>query len=385
VLRAIEQPLFVSAYRTLQVHLVDTASDLMLQWLLKDQLWRAGKETIIGKVRSEREETSLMRTTLQIVFTVFVSMSLTSAAVSEQAFPARPIRLIVPYPAGGATDVVARIVAEKMSEKLGQQIFVDNRPGAGTMVGAAAVARSSADGYTMLAGDTATYALNPTLYGKQLTYDPVKDFAPVCRTSRVPLILVVNPKTLPVNSLPELVAAAKKQPGKIDFGAPGPGSPIHLAMELFRQRAGIDLHAIPYKGGADALNDVVSGRVALLFIDAATGLSYIKSDTLRALGIGADKRIPAAPDLPTVSEQGFPGFEAWAWNGFAVPTGTPPAIIEKLNAACQAALGEPAVERRFAEISVEPAPTSADGFRAYIESEATKWNRVITEAGISID
>jgi tripartite-type tricarboxylate transporter receptor subunit TctC len=325
-----------------------------------------------------------MRTNLRLVFVAFASVALISAAASQEGFPVRSIRLIVPYPAGGATDVVARIVAEKMSDRLGQQLFIDNRPGGGTMVGAAAVARSSSDGYTVLVGDTATYALNPTLYGKQLTYDPIEDFAPVCRTSRIPLILVVNPKTLPVNSLQELIATAKKQPGKIDFGAPGPGSPIHLAMELFRQRAGIDLHAIPYKGGADALNDVVSGRVALLFIDAATGVSFIKSGTLRALGIGTDKRIPAAPDVPTVAEQGFPGFEAWAWNGLAVPAGTPPAIIAKLNAACQAALTEPAVERRFAEISVEPAPTSADDFGSYIKSEAAKWHGVITEAGVSI-
>jgi tripartite-type tricarboxylate transporter receptor subunit TctC len=377
-------PFDVSAYRTPVVNLVDMARDLMLQWLSKDQHQSAGV-MIIGKVRSQLEEGGRMRVALQIVFALIASIVLAPIAVSEEAFPVRPIRLIVPYPAGGATDVVARIVAEKMSEKLGQQIFIDNRPGAGTMLGAAAVARSSADGYTMLAGDTATYALNPTLYGKQLTYDPIKDFAPVCRLSRIPLLHVVNSRTLPVGSLHELVAAAQKQPGKIDFGAPGPGSPIHLAMEMFRQRAGIDLHAVPYKGGADALNDVVSGRVALLFIDAATGLSYVKSDTLRALGVGADKRLSAAPDLPTVAEQGFPGFEAWAWNGFAVPTGTPRAIVDKLNAACQAALGDAAVERRFAEINVEPAPTSADGFGAYIKSEAAKWNSVITEAGISIN
>jgi tripartite-type tricarboxylate transporter receptor subunit TctC len=324
-----------------------------------------------------------MRATRLALLTL-ASVALVSTAASQEAFPVRSIRLIVPYPAGGATDVVARIVAEKMSDRLGQQLFIDNRPGAGTMVGASAVARSSRDGYTMLAGDTATYALNQTLYGKQLTYDPVADFAPVCRTSRIPLVLVVNPKTLSVNSIEELIAVAKKQPGKIDFGAPGPGSPIHLAMELFRQRVGIDLHAIPYKGGADALNDVVSGRIALLFIDAATGVGYIKSGTLKALGVGSDKRIPAAPDLPTVAEQGFPGFEAWAWNGLAVPTGTPPAIVTKLNAACQAALTDPGVEHRFAEISVEPAPTSADGFGAYIKSEAAKWQSVITEAGVSI-
>jgi len=182
--------------------------------------------------------------------------ALAPAVLSQQAFPTHPIRLIVPYPAGGATDVVARIVAERMSEEIGQQIYVDNRPGAGTMIGASAVARSAPDGYMMLIGDTGTYALNPTLYDKQLTYDPIKDFAPVSRTARVPLILVANPSTIKVNSVKELIEAAKKAPGKIDYGAPGPGSPIHLAMELFKQRVGINATAIPYKGGADALTDL---------------------------------------------------------------------------------------------------------------------------------
>lgn len=305
------------------------------------------------------------------------------AASGEQAYPNRPIRLIVPYPAGGATDVVARIVAEKMSEELGQQIFVDNRPGAGTMIGASAVARSAPDGYTMLMGDTGTYALNPTLYDKQLTYDPVKDFAPVSRTGRVPLILVANPSSVRAGSVKELIEAAKKEPGKIDYGAPGPGSPIHLAMELFKQRVGISVTAIPYKGGADALTDLLGGRVGLLFVDAATGITHIKSGALKALGVGTDKRIPAAPDVPTVAEAGVPEFEAWAWNGLAVPAATPPEIIAKLNAACQKALAAPAVKQRLAELSVEPSPSSAEAFGVFIKDETAKWRAVITTAGIS--
>ena len=308
-----------------------------------------------------------MRALLRLSLAVMALAVLAPAVLSQQAFPTHPIRLIVPYPAGGATDVVARIVAEKMSEELGQQIHVDNRPGAGTMI-----------------GDTGTYALNPTLYDKQLTYDPIKDFAPVSRTGRVPLILVANPNTIKVNSVKELIEAAKKAPGKIDYGAPGPGSPIHLAMELFKQRVGINATAIPYKGGADALTDLLGGRIALLFVDAATGVTHIKSGALKALGAGTDKRIPAAPDVPTIAEAGVPNFEAWAWNGLAVPAGTPPEIIAKLNAACQKALNLPAVKQRLAELSVEPAPTSADEFGAYIKSETAKWRTVITEAGISL-
>src|SRR5215510_47522 len=325
-----------------------------------------------------------MRALLRFSLAVMALAALAPAAVSQQAFPTHPIRLIVPYPAGGATDVVARIVAEKMSEELGQQIYVDNRPGAGTMIGASAVARSAPDGYMMLIGDTGTYALNPTLYDKQLTYDPIKDFAPVSRTGRVPLILVANPNTIKVNSVKELIEAAKKAPGKIDYGAPGPGSPIHLAMELFKQRVGINVNPIPYKGGADALTDLLGGRIALLFIDAATGVTHIRSGALKALGVGTGKRIVALPDVSTVAEGGVADFEAWAWNGLAVPAGTPPDVIAKLNAACQKTLNLPAVKQRFAELSVDPSPTTAEAFGAFISSETSKWRSVITEAGISL-
>jgi tripartite-type tricarboxylate transporter receptor subunit TctC len=320
---------------------------------------------------------------LRVSLVVFALAALASAVQGQQAYPTRPIRLVVPYPAGGATDVVARIITAKMSDELGQQIIVDNRPGAGTMIGANLVARSDPDGYTILMGDTATYALNPTLY-ENLTYDPIKDFAPVSLTGRVPLILVTNPKVFNVSSLKELIAAAQKAPGKIDYGAPGPGSPIHLAMELFKRRVGIDMTAIPYKGGADALNDLLGGRVSLLFVDAATGVSHIQSGELKALGVGTDKRIAALPEVPTIAEAGVPDFEASAWNGLAVPAGTPPEIVAKLNAACQKALGWPDVRQRLAEINVTPAPSSPEEFGAFIKSETAKWHTVIMAAGISL-
>jgi tripartite-type tricarboxylate transporter receptor subunit TctC len=324
-----------------------------------------------------------MRSLFRLNLTAIALFAATSAALAQQ-YPNRPLRLIVPYPAGGATDVVARLVTERMSEDLGQQVFIENRPGAGTMIGASAVARGPADGYTMLMGDTATYALNPTLYDKQLTYDPGKDFTPVCRTGRVPLILVANPKTVSANTVNELIELARKEPGKIDFGAPGPGSPIHLAMELFKQRLRIQLTAISYKGGADALNDLLGGRIGLMMIDAATGVPHIKSGALKALGAGTDKRISAAEDVPTIAEAGVPGFEAWAWNGIAAPTGTPSDIVHKLSAACQKALGNPALRQRFSEISVDPAPSTPEEFGAFIRSETDKWRVVITEAGISL-
>jgi tripartite-type tricarboxylate transporter receptor subunit TctC len=324
-----------------------------------------------------------MRNNLCLLLTA-MALAFGGTAARGQEYPQRPIRVVVPYPAGGATDVVARLVAERMSTELNQQVIVDNRPGAGTMIGAAAVARSLADGYTMLMGDTATYALNPTLYDTQLTYNPAKDFSPVCRTGRVPLILVANPKSIAADTVKDLIEAAKKAPGKMDYGAPGPGSPIHLAMELFKQRVQIQATAIPYKGGADALNDLLGGRIGLLFVDAATGIPHIKSGAVKALGVGAGQRIPAAPDVPTVAEAGIPDFEAWAWNGLAVPAGTAPEIVAKLNSACVKALGSAALQQRFSEISVEPAPSSSQGFATFIADETAKWRAVITEAGISL-
>ena len=325
-----------------------------------------------------------MHSSIRAVLAILALASAAPPVLAQSAYPSRPIRLIVPYPAGGATDVVARVVAEKMSESLGQPIVVDNRPGAGTMIGASTVARSSPDGYTVLIGDTGTYALNPTLYGARLTYSPLKDFAPVCRTGRVPLILAANPKTVKADTVADLIALAKKQPGTINFGAPGPGSPIHLAMELFRQRVGIELTAVPYKGGADALTDLLGGRVGLLFIDAATGLPHVKSGAIKALAVGSDKRIAAISTAPTMAEAGVANFEARAWNGLAVPTGTPPAIVAKLSDACRKALAMPAVEKRLAELSVEAAPSSPEEFASFIKDETTKWHDVITKAGVSL-
>ena len=301
-----------------------------------------------------------------------------------QGFPTKPIRLIVPYPAGGATDFFARLVFPKVGEALGQTVVIENRPGAGTAIGASEVARSAPDGYTLLLGDAGTYAFNPTLY-KKLSYDPAKDFAPVSLTGRFALILAVNPGVVKVDSVKAFVAAAKRQPGKIDYGAPGPGSPIHLAMEFFKQRAGLTMTPIPYKGGADAMNDLLGGRISAMFPDIASGLPQIKGGKLRPLAVASAKRVAALPDLPTIAESGYPGFEAWAWQGFVAPAGTPKPVVAKLNGAFAKVMNDPAIKQRLSESGFEPQTSTPEEFARYMKSEIAKWAKVIRESHISLD
>ncbi|HYL25589.1 MAG TPA: tripartite tricarboxylate transporter substrate binding protein [Burkholderiales bacterium] len=301
-----------------------------------------------------------------------------------QSYPAKPIRLIVPYPAGGATDFFARLVFPKVGDALGQPVVVENRPGAGTAIGASEVARSAPDGYTLLLGDAGTYAFNPTLY-KKLSYDPAKDFAPVSLTGRFALILAVNTAVLNVSSVDQFVQAAKQAPGKIDYGAPGPGSPIHLAMELFKQRAGITMTPIPYKGGADALSDLIGGRIGALFPDIATGLPQIRAGKIKALAVASERRVAALPGLPTVGESGYPGFEAWAWQGFVAPAGTPREVVMKLNGAFAKVMADPVIGQRLSESGFEPQTSSPEQFAAYLRSEIAKWAKVIHDSNISLD
>ncbi len=305
-------------------------------------------------------------------------------AAQAQVYPTKPVHVIVPYPAGGATDFFARTVFTRMSEGLGQQVLVENRPGAGTAIGASEVARAAPDGYTLLLGDAGTYAFNPTLY-KKLSYDPVKDFAPISLTGRFALILVVNPTTMPVKSLKEFVEIVKRNPGKIDYGAAGPGAPLHLAMELFRKTADLDMTPIPYKGGADAMADVIGGRIPTMFLDIASGLPQVKGGKVRAIAVASEKRVAALPDVPTVGEQGYPGFEAWAWQGFVAPAGTPRPVIARLNAEFAKVMADPIVKQRLSESGFEPQVSTPEQFSAYMKSEIAKWEKVIHDSKISLD
>jgi len=299
-------------------------------------------------------------------------------------YPAKQLRLVVPYPAGGGTDFFARTVGAQLAVQLGQPIVVDNRPGAATIIGAEAVAKAAPDGYTLLLGDTATFAVNPSLY-KKLPYDPSKDLSPVTMTGRFALLLVVNPAKLNAGSVKELVEMAKQASGKIDYASPGPGSPHHLAMEMFKQRTGTQFTHVPYKGAAPAIQDLLSGQVPLMFLDLAAGAPQIKAGKLKALAVASDKRIAALPDLVTVSEAGIAGFEAWAWQVLAVPEKTPRDIVARLNAEYRKAIALPELRQKLIDAGIDPLQSSPQDASAYIRSETLKWAKVISEGKITVE
>lgn len=304
-------------------------------------------------------------------------------AAAATPYPTHPIRLVVPMPAGGGTDVWARVIAERMSQLLGQKILVDNRPGAGTAIGAELVARAPADGYTLLVGDIGTYALNPHLYRK-LAYDPVRDFVPITLTSRHLLVLAV-PRKSDVSSVQALVERAREQPYALNYGSASVGSPHHLAMELLLQRTGVQLRHVPYKGGAPLTADMLAGQLDAAFMDLPSALPHLRSGWLRGLAIVAPQRLPYLPDLPTMEELGYAGFEAQAWQGLSAPAGTPAEIIARLNAAYAQVCSEPDVRRRLAMIGIELTPSSAQEFSAYQRAESERWGKLIREHGILVD
>lgn len=310
-------------------------------------------------------------------------IALATAASAQTSYPTKPVRLVVPYPPGGATDFFARTVFGKVGDVLGQSVVIENKPGAGTTIGSEMVAASAPDGYTLLIGDMGTFALNASLYNN-LRYDPQKAFAPISLTGQFPLLLVVNPAALPVKDMREFLAYAKAHPGKVNYAAPGPGSPLHVAMELLKQKAGLEMVGVPYKGGADAINDLLSGQVHAMFLDIATAQAQLKGGRLKALAIASDKRRPASPDLPTVIESGVPGVEVYAWQGFVAPAGTPRDVIEKLNGAFAAAMRDPGVKQRLAEAQVEPLTGTPEEFSKHMASETLRWADVIKTSNISL-
>ena len=315
---------------------------------------------------------------------IAAAMLIWSAGVFGEAYPAKPIRLIVPYPPGGGTDFFARLVGAKMSEHIGQPIVVENRPGAATIIGAEAAARAAPDGYTVLLADSTTLAVNPSLYRK-LPYDPQKDFLPISMTARFAMLLVVNPSLTKAASVKEFIAEAKRDPGKINFASVGAGTTHHLAMELFEQQSGISLNHIPYKGAAPAVQDLVGGQVPVMFLDLAAGAPQIRAGKIKALAVASARRISALPDVPTVAESGVPGFEAWAWQGLVVPAGTPQEVMTRLRVEYSKAVGDPALRQKLIDAGVEPLTSTPEELAAYIRSETAKWAKVVKEANIKVE
>lgn len=306
----------------------------------------------------------------------------TATLVGAQNYPNRPIEWVVPYPAGGGTDIVARVLGQGMGELLGQPMVITNKPGAATNIGADYVARAKPDGYTLLSADTATLAANPFLYSR-LSYNVEKDFAPVGLTVRFPMILVVNPD-LPAKNLQEFTAWLKSHEGA-NYATPGSGSPHHLATELFREQAQVKLTHVPYRGAAPAVQDVVTGVVPFMFVDTASGQQFIKAGKLRAIGVASAKRVKNFESIPTLAEQGLKGFEAYAWQGLVMPAGTPADIVTKVNGALLKTLESAPVQERLQVLGLEATPSSPAQMADYAARERAKWGPLIRKAGIKVD
>ncbi len=321
---------------------------------------------------------------LTLPFFLALGLTFACADAPAQNYPSKPIRLVVPYPPGGPLDIMARAIGQKLTEAWHQPVVVDNRAGAGGNIGADLVAKSPADGYTLLMGAVATHAINPTLYGK-LTYDPVKDFTPVALVAQVPNILVVNP-SVPAKSVKELIEFARARPGYLNFGSGSTGSTGHLAGELFKTMAGVQMVHIPYKGGAPAMADLLAGQVQLMFDNLANALPNVRAGRLRALAVTTLARSQAMPDLPTIAESGLPGFDLTTWFGLMVPAGTPPEIVVRLNKEIVRALNAKDMRERLDKMGTEPPPNNTpEHFAAFIRTEAAKYAKVVKDSGARVE
>ena len=313
--------------------------------------------------------------------TLLVCIPLLAVAQASD-FPNKAIRLIVPFPPGGATDAAARLVAGKMSEHWGQPVLVDNRAGAGGNVGSDLVAKSPADGYTLVMGVTGSHAINTSLYSK-MPYDPVADFVAISQVAVVPNVLVVHP-SVPARNLAELVALAKKEPGKLNYASLGNGTAAHLGMEMLKTEAGVDISHTPYKGSAPAVSDLLGGQVQMMVDGLPSALPHVKAGKLRAIALTSLRRSPSLPDLPTIAET-FPGFYADAWSGLFAPKGTPQPVVDKLSAEVQRILKLPDVREKLAALGAEPVGSTQAEFTAHVKREIDKWAKVVKTSGAKVD
>ena len=300
-----------------------------------------------------------------------------------QAYPTKPVTIIVPFAAGGTTDILARIIGQALTAELGQSVVVDNRAGAGGNVGGQAAAKATPDGHTLFMGTVGTHAINASLY-KKMPFDPVKDFAPLTRVANVPNLLVANPAQ-PYKSVKDLIAYAKANPGKVNFGSSGNGSSIHLSGELFKSLAKVDMQHVPYKGSAPAVTDLLGNQIGIMFDNMPSAIQHVRSGSLVPLAVTTAKRSPELPNVPTIAEAGVPGYEATSWFGMFAPAGTPAPVLAKLNAAIVKVLAQPDVKKKINEQGAEVYSETPEQFAAFIQAESVKWGKVVKESGASLD
>jgi tripartite-type tricarboxylate transporter receptor subunit TctC len=332
---------------------------------------KSGRDAVIGRIHAA-------------AFTaVLAGFALAAPHAAAQDYPMRPVTVIVPSTAGGGTDINARIIGDQLSKELGQPFVIDDRPGAGSVVGTLAAAKASPDGYTLLAGLIADMAVNPSLFAN-LPYDPVKDFVPVAMLSKYPFVVVVS-NSFPAHSIKELIDLAKAKPGEINYASAGNGTGQHLSMELFKLTTGINLTHVPYRGAQPAYSDVMSGRVPVFFDNLASGLGPVKAGTVRALAVTGTARSPLLPDVPTVAEAGVPGYQYYVWFGLWAPANTPQPIIDKLHAAVTKALADPAVKERLNAVAGEPFDMPLADITPFVKTEIAKWADVVKRGGVTVE
>jgi tripartite-type tricarboxylate transporter receptor subunit TctC len=305
-------------------------------------------------------------------------------ALAQGAYPSRPVRIIVPFAAGGTTDIFARLIGEKLSQSLGQQFIIENRAGAGGNIGADAVAKAEPDGYTLVMGTVGTHAINPSLYAK-MPYDPIADFAPVAYAAGVPNLMVVSPKTVKATTVAEFIAEAKASPRKLNMASSGNGTSIHLSGELFKQMTGLDMPHVPYRGSGPAVNDLIGGQVDVMFDNLPSSIEQVRGGNLRALAVTSATRSPALADKPTLAESGLPNFDATSWFALYAPKRTPPEIVAKLNGEVRKVLDTPELNKRFTDLGGDIKPMTPDELGAYTRAELGKWAGVVKSSGAKLE
>ena len=323
------------------------------------------------------------RRSLLIGGAAFGALSMSSRRAHAEQWPTRPVKLVVPFAAGGTTDILARVVAARISEEFGQQFIVENKAGAGGNIAADSVAKADPDGYTFIVGTPGTHAINQFVF-KNMTYDQARDIAPVIIIARVPNLCSVT-NALPVKSVAELIAYAKSKPGELFYGTPGLGSTAHVSTELFKSMTGVEMTHVPYKGSAPALTDLIAGRVHLMIDNLPAAQSFAESNSIRPLAISSASRWPGLPDLPTIAEAGVPGYEAASWFTIGAPAKTPKDIIQKLNAEINAVMTDPVVKKQLVELGGEPRIQTPEAFGAEIVAETEKWKKVVEFAGLKVE